>query len=203
MTGMRQATVRGSTPKGSIPLRDLRYSFPMMQFWILPVTGGLCSCLKMSRPGFQHHFWVPYSPARKMPQQDLLHTFIGRAWLQRWKRSEPQNWCCLYRPRRGMSHTRLVMLSVPHLHVHTRLVYAFSTSFTCLIYISTHDWSCIQYLIYMPRARQWLGKKLYCTCAHWLFTHIHGRQLIEISAPSCNGVYWLPTVVQEDSLFGE
>jgi hypothetical protein len=33
----------------------------------------------------------------------LLHTFIGRAWLQRLKDPEPQNWHCLYRPRRGVS----------------------------------------------------------------------------------------------------
>jgi hypothetical protein len=50
----------------------------------------------------------------------LLHTFIGRAWLQRRKDPEPQDWRCLYRPRRG---------------------------------VSTPDWLCFQYLIYMPWAR--------------------------------------------------
>ena len=40
--------------------------------------------------------------------------------------------------------------------------------------LSIPDWLCYQYLINMRRARQWLGKKLLCTFAHWLFTHNHG-----------------------------
>jgi hypothetical protein len=47
--------------------------------------------------------------------------------------------------------------------------------------VSIPDWLCYQYLINMHRARQWLGKKLLGTCAHWLFTHIHGCWLIETS----------------------
>jgi hypothetical protein len=35
----------------------------------------------------------------------LLHMFIGRALLQRRRDPQAQNWCCLYRPRRGVSHT--------------------------------------------------------------------------------------------------
>jgi hypothetical protein len=46
----------------------------------------------------------------------LLGELIAKA-----KDPEPQNWRCLYRPRKG---------------------------------VSTPDWLCFQYLIYMPRARQ-------------------------------------------------
>jgi hypothetical protein len=34
----------------------------------------------------------------------------------------------------------------------------------------------------MRRARQWLGKKLLCTCTHWLFTHNHGWWPVVASA---------------------
>jgi hypothetical protein len=97
----------------------------------------------------------------------LLHTFIGRAWLQRQKRLQAQNWCCLYRPRRGVSHTRigyafhlicmfliwLVILSQyltePHYH----------TSFVCLssdwLFSLSISWS----LIIMPGPGSDLVKK--------------------------------------------
>jgi hypothetical protein len=51
--------------------------------------------------------------------------FIGRAWLQSRRDPQAQNWCCLYMPRRGVSHIRIgyawVMLTI---------------SFACL----TSDW---------------------------------------------------------------
>jgi hypothetical protein len=68
------------------------------------------------------------------------------------KRPRAQNWCCLYRPKRGMSHTRigyalylicmfliwLVTLStsqnliiIPHLHVPHLIGYTRRTSLSC------------------------------------------------------------------------
>ena len=51
------------------------------------------------------------------------------------ERPQAQNWCCLYRPRRGVSTPDWLC-------------------FQYLIYMSTPDWLCFQYLIYMPWARQ-------------------------------------------------
>jgi hypothetical protein len=87
----------------------------------------------------------------------LLHTFIRRAWLQRWK--DPQ-------PRTGAAYIGLGEACLtPGLVMH-------STSFACLL----SDWLYSQYLTephYHARARQCLGKKLYCICTHWLFTQTY------------------------------
>jgi hypothetical protein len=114
---------------------------------------------KKLKKDFRGMLWAPDSPARRHHNRILLHTFIGKAQLQRQKDPEPQKWCWLYRPKSDVS--------IP-------------------------DWLCYQYLINMPRARQWLGKNLLCTCAHWLFTHNHGWWPVAASA-----IFWclrLPTV---------
>jgi hypothetical protein len=70
-----------------------------------------------------------------MPQQDPSVHVYWESLIAEAKRPQAQNWCCLYRPRRGVSHTRIG--------------YAFATSFTCL----TSDWLFICYLIYMSHIR--------------------------------------------------
>jgi hypothetical protein len=44
----------------------------------------------------------------------------------------------------------------------------------------------------MCQARQWLGKNLLCTCAHWLFTHNHEQWPVVASA-TLQRHMWLPT----------
>jgi hypothetical protein len=67
----------------------------------------------------------PDLPARTMLQQDPSTHIYWESLIAEAKRPQAQNWCCLYRPRRGVSHTRIgyawVMLT---------------TSFACL----TSDW---------------------------------------------------------------
>jgi hypothetical protein len=50
---------------------------------------------------------APYSPARMMLQQDPSAHVYWESLIAEAKRPQAQNWCCLYRPRRGMSHTRI------------------------------------------------------------------------------------------------
>jgi hypothetical protein len=67
----------------------------------------------------------PDLPARMTLQQDPSAHVYWESLIAEAKRPQAQNWCCLYRPRRGVSHTRIgyawVMLT---------------TSFACL----TSDW---------------------------------------------------------------
>ena len=64
-------------------------------------------------------------PASKTPQQGPSAHVYWESLIAEAKRPRAQNWCCLYRPRRGVSHTQIgyawVMLT---------------TSFACL----TSDW---------------------------------------------------------------
>jgi hypothetical protein len=77
------------------------------------IIPGVASCM------------CPDLPARMMLQQDPSAHVYWESLIAEAKRPQAQNWCCLYRPRRGMSHTRIgyawVMLT---------------TSFACL----TSDW---------------------------------------------------------------
>jgi hypothetical protein len=114
----------------------------------------------------------PTWPARMTLQQDPSAHVYWESLIAEAKRPRTQNWCCLYRPRRGVSHTRigyalslicmfliwLATLSVPH-----------RASLSCLICMS-HIWLVIlSKPHYHARARQCLCKKLYCICTHWLF----------------------------------
>jgi hypothetical protein len=51
--------------------------------------------------------YVPNSPARMMQQQDPSAHVYWESLIAEAKRPQAQNWCCLYRPRRGVSHTRI------------------------------------------------------------------------------------------------
>jgi hypothetical protein len=66
--------------------------------------------------------------------------------------------------------------------------------------VSIPDWLCYQYLINMCQARQWLGKNLLCTCAHWLFTHNHGQWPVVANA-TLQQYMWLPTSIQYPLFF--
>jgi hypothetical protein len=133
--------------------------------FLVPGFSTICECQQRrhhNRILLQHVYWESiYCVGKKTPRA--------------------QDWCCLYRPRKGVSHTWigyafylicmfliwLVILSQyltePHYH----------TSFAC----SSSDWwfslSTLLSLIIMPGARQWLGEKLYCICTHWLFTQTY------------------------------
>jgi hypothetical protein len=50
---------------------------------------------------------VPDSPAKQTPQQDPSAHVYWESLIAEAKRPRAQNWCCLYRPRRSMSHTRI------------------------------------------------------------------------------------------------
>jgi hypothetical protein len=50
---------------------------------------------------------VPDWPAVKMLQQDPSAHIYWESLIAEAKRPRAQNWCCLYRPRRGVSHTQI------------------------------------------------------------------------------------------------
>jgi hypothetical protein len=126
----------------------------------------------------------------------LLHTFIGRAWLQR--RRDPE-------PRTGAAYIGLGEACLtPRLVMH----YA---SFACsssdwLLSLSVPHRASLSYLICMPhiwlvilskphyhaRARQCLCKKLYCICTHWLFVQTYAWWPAVVSA-TLQRHMWLPT----------
>jgi hypothetical protein len=117
---------------------------------------------------------MPDWPAVTTLQQDPSAHGYWESLIAEAKRPQAQNWCCLCRPRRGMSHTRIgyalslicmfliwlatLSLSVPH---RASLSYLICMSHIWLAILSKphyHAW-----------ARQCLCKKLYCICTHWLF----------------------------------
>jgi hypothetical protein len=51
---------------------------------------------------------VPDSPARTTLQQDPSAHVYWESLIAEAKRPRAQNWCCLYRPSRGVSHTQIV-----------------------------------------------------------------------------------------------
>jgi hypothetical protein len=101
----------------------------------------------------------------------LKRSSLARARLAR------KNWCCFYRPRRGVSHTRIG--------------YALSLICMFLIWLATLS----QYLTephYHAQARQCLCKKLYCICTHWLFVQSYAWWPAVVSATQQRHM-WLPT----------
>jgi hypothetical protein len=116
-------------------------------------------------------------PAVMTLQQDPSVHVYWESLIAEAKRPQAQNWCCLYRPRRGVSHTRIG--------------YALYLICTFLIWLVTLS----QYLTephYHTRARQCLGKKLYCICTHWLFVQTYAWWPAVASA-TLQRHMWLPT----------
>jgi hypothetical protein len=90
------------------------------------------------------------SPAWMTLQQDPFAHIYWESLIAEAKRPQAQNWCCLYRPRRGVSHTRIgyawVMLT---------------TSFACL----TSDWlTCLSSDWLTSLSSDWLT----CLSSDWL-----------------------------------
>jgi hypothetical protein len=83
---------------------------------------------------------VPDSPAKQTPHQDPSAHVYWESLIAEAKRPQAQNWCCLYRPRRGVSHTRIGyayylicmshiwLVNIPHLHVSHLIGYILKTS---------------------------------------------------------------------------
>jgi hypothetical protein len=131
-----------------------------------------------------------------LPQDPSAHVYWESLIVEA-KRPRAQNWCCLYRPRRGVSHTQIgyalrlicmfliwlatLSLSVPH-----------RASLSYLICMS-HIWLVIHSKPhYHTRARQCLCKKLYCICTHWLFVQTYAWWPAVVSA-TLQRHMWLPT----------
>jgi hypothetical protein len=97
---------------------------------------------------------TPDWPAVTMLQQDPSAHVYWESLIAEVKRPRAQNWCCLYRPRRGMSHTWIgyalslicmfliwlatlflctsqSLIIIPHLHVSHLIVYTLRTSLSC------------------------------------------------------------------------
>ena len=139
----------------------------------------------------------PDSPARTTLQQDTSAHIYWESLIAEAKRPQAQNWCCLYRPRRGVSHTRIgyalslicmfliwlatLSLSVPH---RASLSYLICMSHIWLVILSKPH--------YHARPRQCLCKKLYCICTHWLFVQTYAWWPAVVSA-TLQRHMWLPT----------
>jgi hypothetical protein len=65
-----------------------------------------CRCLKRQEEVIRF-LRAPVSPARTTLQQDPSAHVYWESLIAEAKRPQAQNWCCLYRPRRGVSHTRI------------------------------------------------------------------------------------------------
>ena len=90
--------------------------------------------------------------------------------MQRRRDPQAQNWCCLYRPRKGESHTRIgyawVMLT---------------TSFACL----TSDWlTCLSSDWLILKTSSWQKKSLLPMYAWWP----------AVASATLQRYMWLPTV---------
>jgi hypothetical protein len=93
-------------------------------------------------------------PAVTTLQQDSSAHVYWESLIAEAKRPRAQNWCCLYRPRRGMSHTWIgyalslicmfliwlatlslctsqSLIIIPHLHVSHLIGYTLKASFSC------------------------------------------------------------------------
>jgi hypothetical protein len=126
----------------------------------------------------------PDSPARTTLQQDPSTHVYWESLIAEAKRPQAQNWCCLYRPRRGVSHTWIgyawVMLT---------------TSFACL----TSDWlTCLSSDWLTCLSSDWLT----CLSSDWLIL-VNSQNLILAKktllpmyawwpAPPCNGICGFP-----------
>jgi hypothetical protein len=163
----------------SIKLKN--YSLGSLDMWYPLATIFIFSCTRRT--------W----PARTMLQQDPSAHVYWESLIAEAKRPRAQNWCCLYRPRRGVSW----LCTRPHLHVPHLIGYSLSVphraSLSYLICMS-HIWLVIlSKPHYHDRARQCLCKKLYCICTHWLFVQTYAWWPAVVSA-TLQQHTWLPTI---------
>jgi hypothetical protein len=80
------------------------------------------SCLKEMHKEWSRVLCAPISPTRTALQQDPSAHVYWESLIAEAKRPQAQNWCCLYRPRRGVSHTQIgyawVMLTTSFICLH-------------------------------------------------------------------------------------
>jgi hypothetical protein len=96
------------------------------QFWLLFSfkCGSTCIPIQARMHNCEH-------PTRRQEWRHnriLLHTFIGRAWLQRRKDPEPRTGAAYIGPGEACLTPGLVMHLLPHLHVSHLIGYALRTS---------------------------------------------------------------------------
>jgi hypothetical protein len=98
----------------NLPVFNRTAYFPEEQWsislgWSLRLWEGEGSLLSnsLTRIGSGDLLCTPDSPAKQMPQRDPSAHVYWESLIAEAKRSQAQNWCCLYRPRRGVSHTRI------------------------------------------------------------------------------------------------
>ena len=111
----------------------------------------------------------PDSPARTTLQQDPSAHVYWESLIAEVKRPQAQNWCCLYRPRRGVSHTWIgyawVMLTI---------------SFACL----SSDWlTCLSSDWLTLKTSSWQKKTLLPMYAWWS----------AVASATLQWHMWLPT----------
>jgi hypothetical protein len=139
---------------------------PLKIYFYLCVCVCVCVCVTLLH--------APDWPAITMLQQDPSAHVYWESLIAEVKRPQAQNWCCLYRPRRGVSHTRIGYA-----------LYLICMSHIWLVILSKPH--------YHARARQCLGKKLYCICTHWLFVQTYVWWPAVASA-TLQQHMWLPTL---------
>ena len=91
------------------------------------------------------------------------------------------------------------LIIIPHLHVSHQIGYTLSTSQNLIniphLHVSHligYSLSTSQNPIIIPQARQYLGKRLYCICTHWLFDQTYAWWPAVVSA-TLQRHMWLPT----------
>jgi hypothetical protein len=108
---------------------------------------------------------APDWPARTTLQQDPSAHVYWESLIAEVKRPQAQNWCCLYRPRRGVSHTRIgyawVMLTTSFACLTSNWLTSLSSDWlTCL----SSDWlTCLSSDWLILKTSSW-QKRLYCLC---------------------------------------
>jgi hypothetical protein len=162
-------------------------------------------------------------PASKMLQQNPSAHVYWESLITEAKRPQAQNWCCLYRPREACLTPGLVMhytsfacsssdwllslstsqnlIIITHLHVSHLIGYTPRTSLSYLI-CTSHIWLVVlSEPHYHVRARQCLGKKLYCICTHWLFVQTYAWWPA-VASTTLQQHMWLPTPRHQSSAKG-
>jgi hypothetical protein len=123
-------------------------------------------CLILDRLIYERESWVrPGSPARTTLQQDPSAHVYWESLIAEAKRPQAQNWCCLYRPRKGESHTRIgyawVMLTTSFACLTSDWLTSLSSEW--LICLSS-DWlTCLSSDWLTLKTSSWQNK-LYCLC---------------------------------------
>jgi hypothetical protein len=127
-----------------------------------------------------HQSCAPDWPGVTTLQQDPSAHVYWESLIAEAKRPRAQNWCCFYRPRRGVSHTRIG--------------YALRSSFAC----SSSDWllslSTSQSLIIIPHLHvsHLIGYSLSTLQNLIIIPHLHVSHLIGYSLSTLQNLIIMP-----------